>query len=75
MPKDKPTLELLRTVGDTFGAHPFSDADLSGLVEPKLGMITSFKDLMNELDQLRTIDLGALPPALEIKTKVSPSDE
>ena len=75
MPKDKPTLEFLRTVGDTFGAHPFSDEDLSELVEPKLGMITSFKDLMDELDQLRTIDLGALPPALEIKTKTIPSDE
>ena len=72
MPKDKPTLELLRAVGDTFGAHPFSDEDLSELVEPKLGMITSF---MDELDQLRTVDLGALPPALEIKPKASSSDE
>ncbi len=75
MPKDKPALELLRAVGDAFGAYPFSDEDLSELVEPKLGMITSFQDLMDELDQLLTVDLGALPPALEIKPKASTSDE
>lgn len=44
-------------------SHPWSEAEISELIDPKLGIITGFQDLLNELDALGQIDLGTLPPA------------
>ena len=60
-PPDFATLAEMRNM---LAAHGFSDAELSELVDPKLGIITSFSDLLEQLELLRTMDLGATPPAL-----------
>ena len=62
-PPDFATLAEMRNM---LAAHGFSDAELSELVDPKLGIITSFSDLLEQLELLRTMDLGATPPALGI---------
>ena len=51
---------------DMLAAHNFSDAELSELVDPQLGIITGFSDLLEQLELLRKMDLGATPPALGI---------
>ena len=71
MAVEKPPLESLQIVRRAFAGHDFSDADLSELVAPKLGLITSFEDLMRDLERLRAVDLGATPPALNL-TQGSP---
>lgn len=60
-------LEIIQGIREIFASHDFSDEDLSELVDPKMGVITSFKDLMAELEYLRRIDLGQTPPALGIE--------
>ena len=62
-PPDFATLAEMR---DMLAAHGFSDAELSELVDPQLGNITGFSDLMDQLELLRKMDLGAAPPALGI---------
>ena len=62
-PPDFATLAEMRNM---LAAHGFSDAELSELVDPKLGIITSFSDLLEQLELLRMMDLGATPPALGI---------
>jgi len=44
-------------------SHPWSEAEINELIDPKLGVITGFQDLLDELDALSRIDLGTLPPA------------
>jgi hypothetical protein len=44
-------------------AHPWDDRELSELVDPRLGIITGFQELLDELEVLRRTDLGTLPPA------------
>lgn len=44
-------------------SHPWSEAEISELIDPKLGVITGFQNLLTELDALGSIDLGTLPPA------------
>lgn len=51
---------------DQLGGYAWSDAEISELVAPKLGIITGFEDLLEELETLRRIDLEAIPPAGEI---------
>ena len=48
---------------DELAAHPWRDQELGELVDPKLGIITGFQELLDELEILRQIDLGDLPPA------------
>jgi len=60
----KPTLVQLC---DEMAAHPWQDQELDELVDPKLGIITSFQDLLNELEVLRRTDLGDLPPATLVR--------
>ena len=62
-PPDFATLAEMRNM---LAAHGFSDAELSELVDPKLGIITSFSDLLEQIELLRKMDLGATPPALGI---------
>ena len=61
-----PEFETLANMRDMLAAHGFSDAELSELVDPQLGIITGFSDLLEQLELLRKMDLGATPPALGI---------
>ena len=54
---------------EQLAAHPWRDAELAELVEPKLGIITGFQDLLNDLEKLRRTDLGTLPPAQGVRAK------
>ena len=60
---EKQTLKAMR---DQLGGYAWSDDEISELVEPKLGIITGFQELLQQLEQLRKIDLGATPPAGDI---------
>ena len=44
-------------------AHPWHETELEELVDPKLGIITGFQVLLDDLEKLRRTDLGSLPPA------------
>jgi hypothetical protein len=57
---EKATLSGIRDQLASFG---WSDAELDELVEPKLGIITAFQVLLDDLEQLRRLDLGTIPPS------------
>ena len=63
---EKPALETFTGIRASFSAHDFSAEELMELVDPKLGIITGFADLMADLETLRRMDLGSTPPALGI---------
>lgn len=44
-------------------SFPWGDAELDELVDPKLGVITGMQDVLDQLEQLRKVDLVDLPPA------------
>ena len=54
------------TCRDQLGGHAWEDAEIDELVDPKLGIITGLQELLDQLEQLREIDLGATPPAGDI---------
>ncbi len=58
--------ETLVGIRDEYGGYAWSDAEIDELVEPKLGIITGLQDLLEQLEELRRIDLGAIPPAGDI---------
>ncbi|MDF2096124.1 hypothetical protein [Aquibaculum arenosum] len=41
----------------------WGEAEIRELVDPQMGVITSFQDLLESLDRLRRVDLGDVPPA------------
>ena len=61
-----PEFDMLADMRDMLAAYDFSDEELSELVDPQLGIITGFSDLLEQLELLRKTDLGATPPALGI---------
>lgn len=63
---EKQTLLGMR---DQLGGYAWNDAEISELVDPKLGIITGFQDLLDQLEVLRRIDLEAIPPAADINPK------
>lgn len=63
-PLAKTTLEA---ICEQMASHAWSDRELEELVDPKLGIITGFQDLLEELDILRNTDLGTTPPALGVQ--------
>lgn len=60
----RPGFATLSEMRETLAAHDFSDAELSELVDPQLGIITGFAEMLEQLEVLRKTDLGATPPAL-----------
>lgn len=54
---------------DQLGGYAWEDAEISELVDPKLGIITGFQDLLDQLEVLRKIDLQSVPPAADIPAK------
>ena len=55
--------QTLTGMRDQLGGYAWDDAEIGELVDPRLGIITGFQDLLDQLEQLRRIDLGATPPA------------
>ena len=60
---DRKTLLGIR---DQLGGYAWDDGEIDELVDPKLGIITGFQDLLEQLEQLRKLDLDATPPAGDI---------
>ncbi len=60
---DKKTLLGIR---DQLASYAWDDAEIDELVDPKLGIITGFQELLDQLEVLRKIDLGSTPPAGDI---------
>ena len=63
----KLTKATLTGICSQMAAHGWSDAEISELVDPQLGIITGFQDLLNELEELRRFDLGTTPPAMSVQ--------
>lgn len=61
--------ETLQGVCDQMASHDWSEADLNELIEPKMGIITGFQNLLEELEVLRKTDLGSTPPALGVQKR------
>ncbi len=59
-------IETLVGMRDQLASYAWNDAELSELVDPKLGIITGFQDLLDQLEVLRHIDLKDIPPAGDI---------
>ena len=64
---DKIEKETLVRMRDQLGGYAWTDAEILELVEPKLGIITGLQDLLEQLEDLRRIDLDAIPPAGDIR--------
>jgi hypothetical protein len=63
---DRQTLIGIR---DQLASYAWDDAEIDELVDPQLGIITGFQELLEQLESLRHIDLGNLPPAGDIRRK------
>ena len=61
--------ETLIGIRDQFGGYAWEDAEISELVDPKLGIITGFQELLDQLEQLRKTDLESIPPASDIHSR------
>ena len=61
--------ETLVGIRDQFGGYAWNDAEISELVDPKLGIITGLQDMLDQLEVLRKVDLEAIPPAGDIAVK------
>ncbi len=61
--------ETLTGICNQMASHDWSDAEIDELVDPKLGIITGFQELLDELEVLRKIDLGTIPPALTVQKR------
>jgi len=62
----KLTQGTLVNLTDQLASHSWRSEEIQELVDPKLGIITGFQDLLNELDELRRTDLGFIAPALGV---------
>ena len=63
---EKKTLVGIR---DQLASYAWDDAEIAELVDPRLGIITGFQELLDQLEYLRKIDLGSTPPAGDISAK------
>lgn len=59
--------DTLQAILQELGCHPCEDAELNELVAPAMGIISGFQDLINDLECLRKLPLGDLPPAGSIQ--------
>ncbi len=59
-------MDTLVGVREQLASYAWGDGELSELVDPKLGIITGFQELLDQLEVLRRVDLGATPPASDI---------
>jgi len=61
--------QTLLGIRDQLGGYAWDDAEISELVDPQLGIITGFQELLDQLELLRKVDLGSIPPAADISIK------
>jgi hypothetical protein len=61
--------QTLISIRDQLASYAWDDAEIDELVDPQLGIITGFQELLEQLENLRNIDLGNLPPAGDIRRK------
>jgi hypothetical protein len=61
--------QTLLGIRDQLGGYAWDDAEISELVNPQLGIITGFQELLDQLELLRKVDLGSIPPAADISIK------
>ena len=61
--------QTLLGIRDQFGSYAWDDTEISELVDPQLGIITGFQELLDQLELLRHVDLGSIPPAGDISDK------
>ncbi len=55
--------ETLKRVNEEFPTLSWADEELEELVAPRYGLITGFQELLQEIEKLRTLDLGETGPA------------
>ncbi len=60
-------IETLSGIRDQLASFAWDDTELRELVDPRLGIITGFQDLLDQLEILRQVDLGEIPPAADIR--------
>jgi len=60
--------DTLLGMRDQLASYAWKDEEISELVDPKLGIITGFQDLLDQLEELRQVDLGNTPPASNISS-------
>ncbi len=63
------TMKTLIGMRDQLGGHAWRDAELEELVNPRLGVISGMQSLLEQLDELRRIDLEAVPPAAGLERR------
>ena len=61
--------QTLIGIRDQLASYAWDDAEIAELVDPRLGIITGFQELLDQLECLRKIDLGSTPPAGDISAK------
>ena len=61
--------KTLLGIRDQLGSYAWDDIEIEELVDPKLGIITGFQELLDQLECLRRIDLGSTPPAGDISAE------
>ena len=64
----KLTKSTLTGICTQMASHSWSEEEINELVDPQLGIITGFQDLLIELEQLRKIDLGTTAPAMSVQS-------
>ena len=62
--------QTLIGIRNQLASYAWREEELSELVDPRMGTITGFQELLNELDILRRVDLGTTPPALNISPPI-----
>ena len=55
--------QTLLSIRDEMATLPWSDAEVFGLVNSSHGVISGLQQLLHELDKLRRVKLGRVPPA------------
>jgi len=66
--------QTLLSVRDEMAALPWSDADISELLNASHGVISGLQQLLHELDKLRRVNLGTVAPAEDIPPNDAAAD-
>ncbi|SLN72311.1 hypothetical protein TRL7639_04303 [Falsiruegeria litorea R37] len=65
----KLTKDTLTGICTQMASHDWRETEINELVDPQLGIITGFQELLDELEVLRKFDLGTTPPALTVQKR------
>lgn len=56
------TKELLETMLEALQAHPELEPWISELVDPKMGTVSGFQDIIDSIGELKKLDLSGFDP-------------